>query len=134
MSRTVKFKDIRFTLNGKNQKDALIIDFLDKQYSTNDYIKQVLYRLACDDLKAAYVQFNGNIPSKTEVNSSANNMETSSHENDYINEEDKFQMQDINSAFDSIPDETNDSVVYMKEPTPIPIGVKPVKYDEENTE
>ena len=45
----------------------------------------------------------------------------------YINEEDKFQMQDINSAFDFIPDETNDSVVYMKEPTPIPIGVKPVK-------
>lgn len=46
----------------------------------------------------------------------------------YINEEDKFQMQDINSAFDSIPDETNDSVVYMKEPTLIPIGVKPVKF------
>ena len=89
MSRTVKFKDIRFTLNGKNEKDALIIDFLDRQYSTNDYIKQVLYRLACDEFKAAYVQFNGNIPSKTEVNSSANNMETSSHENDYIEEEDK---------------------------------------------
>lgn len=52
----------------------------------------------------------------------------------YINEEDKFQMQDINSAFDFIPDETNDSVIYMKEPTPIPIGVKPVKYDEENAE
>ena len=46
----------------------------------------------------------------------------------YINEEDKFQMQDINSAFDFIPDETNDSVVYMKEPTPIPIGVKPAKF------
>ena len=43
-------------------------------------------------------------------------------------------MQDINSAFDFIPDETNDSVVYMKEPTHIPIGVKPVKYDEENAE
>ena len=52
----------------------------------------------------------------------------------YINEEDKFQMQDINSAFDFIPDETNDSVIYMKEPTPIPIGVKPVKYDNENAE
>ena len=39
-----------------------------------------------------------------------------------------------NSTFDSIPDEANDSVVYMKEPTPIPIGVKPVKYDEENAE
>ena len=52
----------------------------------------------------------------------------------YINEEDNFQMQDINSAFDFIPDETNDSVIYTKEPTPIPIGVKPVTYDEENTE
>ena len=47
----------------------------------------------------------------------------------YMNEEDKFQIQDIKSAFDSIPDETNDSVIYMKEPTPIPIGIKPVKYD-----
>ena len=52
----------------------------------------------------------------------------------YINEEDKFQMQDINSAFDFIPDETNDSVIYTKEPTPIPIGVKPVTYEEENAE
>ena len=31
-----------------------------------------------------------------------------------------------NSAFDSIPDETNDSIVYMKEPTPILISVKPI--------
>ena len=52
----------------------------------------------------------------------------------YINEEDKFQMQDISSAFDFIPDETNDSVIYMKEPTPIPIGVKPVKFIEEDAE
>ena len=52
----------------------------------------------------------------------------------YINEENKFQMQDINSAFDFIPDKTNDSVVYMKEPTPISIGVKPVTYDKENAE
>ena len=50
----------------------------------------------------------------------------------YINEEDKFQMQEIDTAFDYIPDETNDSVIYTKEPTPIPIGVKPVKYSEED--
>ena len=49
----------------------------------------------------------------------------------YINEDDKFQMQEIDTAFDYIPDETNDSVIYTKEPTPIPIGVKPVKYSEE---
>ena len=45
----------------------------------------------------------------------------------YIRETDEFQMQDIASAFDYIPDETNDSVIYMREPIPIEIGVKPVK-------
>jgi len=48
----------------------------------------------------------------------------------YINEEDKFQMQEIDTAFDYIPDESNTSVIYTKEQTPIPIGVKPIKYDE----
>ena len=52
----------------------------------------------------------------------------------YMNEEDKFQIQDIKSAFDSIPDETNDSVIYMKEPTPISVGVKPVKFCEDNAQ
>ena len=52
----------------------------------------------------------------------------------YINEEDRFEMQDIDTAFDYIPDETNDSVIYMKEPTPISVGVKPVKFCEEDTE
>ena len=45
----------------------------------------------------------------------------------YIRETDEFQMQDIDSAFDYIPDETNDSVIYMREPIPIEIGVKPGK-------
>ena len=53
----------------------------------------------------------------------------------YIRSKDEFQMQDINTAFDYIPDETNDCVIYTKEPIPIEIGVKPVKkellYEEE---
>ena len=52
----------------------------------------------------------------------------------YINEEDKFQMQEIDTAFDYIPDETNTSVIYTKEPTPISVGVKPVKFCEEMQE
>lgn len=52
----------------------------------------------------------------------------------YINEEDKFQMQEIDTAFDYIPDETNTSALYTKEPTPISVGVKPVKFCEDNTE
>ena len=53
----------------------------------------------------------------------------------YIRGKDEFQMQDINTAFDYIPDETNDCVIYTKESVPIEIGVKPVKkellYEEE---
>lgn len=49
----------------------------------------------------------------------------------YIKDEDKFQMQDINSAFDYMPDETNDSVIYTKDTTPISISVKHVKATEE---
>ena len=53
----------------------------------------------------------------------------------YIRGKDEFQMQDINTAFDYIPDESNDCVIYTKEPIPIEIGVKPVKkellYEEE---
>ena len=45
----------------------------------------------------------------------------------YIRGNDEFQMQDINTAFDYIPDESNDCVIYTKEPIPIEIGVKPVK-------
>ena len=32
----------------------------------------------------------------------------------YINEEDKFEMQDIDTAFNYIPDESNDSVIYIE--------------------
>ena len=63
-----------------------------------------------------------------------NKMETYEFGIIYINEDDKFQMQEIDTAFDYIPDETNDSVIYTKEPTPIPIGVKPVKFSEEKEE
>ena len=55
----------------------------------------------------------------------------------YIRGRDEFLMQDIDSAFDYIPDETNDSVIYMREPIPIEIGVKPVNKEllyEEDTE
>ncbi|MFQ6813364.1 MAG: hypothetical protein ACLRS2_13495 [[Clostridium] innocuum] len=52
----------------------------------------------------------------------------------YIRGKDKFQMEDINSAFDYIPDETNDSVIYMKEPIPIEIGAKPVNMETMKTD
>ena len=56
----------------------------------------------------------------------------------YIRGRDEFLMQDIDSAFDYIPDESNDSVIYMKDPVPIEIGVKPVKkellYEEDTDE
>lgn len=63
-----------------------------------------------------------------------NKMETYQFGILYIDKEDRFEMQDIDTAFDYIPDESNDSVIYMKDPTPISIGVKLVKFSEEKTE
>ena len=63
-----------------------------------------------------------------------NKMETYEFGIIYIREEDKFQMQEIDSAFDYIPDESNNSVIYTKEPSPISVGVKPVKFYEGDTE
>ena len=63
-----------------------------------------------------------------------NKMETYEFGIIYISEEDKFQMQEIDTAFDYIPDETNNSVIYTKEPSPISVGVKPVKFCEGDTE
>lgn len=61
-----------------------------------------------------------------------NKMETYKFGIIYINEEDKFQMQEIDTAFDYIPDESNDSVIYTKDNTPISVGVKPVKFCDDN--
>ena len=63
-----------------------------------------------------------------------NKMETYEFGIIYIREEDKFQMQEFDTAFDYIPDEGNDSVIYTKEPSPISVGVKPVKFCEGDTE
>ena len=56
----------------------------------------------------------------------------------YIRGRDEFLMQEIDSAFDYIPDESNDSVIYMKDHVPIEIGVKPVRkellYEEDTNE
>lgn len=60
-----------------------------------------------------------------------NKMETYKFGILYINEEDNFQMQDIDAAFDYIPDETNTSVIYSKDTTPISVCVKPVKFCED---
>ncbi len=60
-----------------------------------------------------------------------NKMETYKFGIIYINEEDKFQTQEVDTAFDYIPDETNTSVIYTKDTTPISVGVKPVKFCEE---
>ena len=63
-----------------------------------------------------------------------NKMETYEFGIIYMREEDKFQMQEIDTAFDYIPDESNDSVIYTKETLPISVGVKPVKFCEGDTE
>ena len=63
-----------------------------------------------------------------------NKMETYEFGIIYIREEDKFQMQNIDTAFNYIPDETNTSVIYAKDRQPISVGLKPVAFNEEKFE
>ena len=60
-----------------------------------------------------------------------NKMETYEFGIIYIKDEDRFQMKEVDTAFNFIPDETNKSILYTKDTTPISIGVKPVKATEE---
>ena len=52
----------------------------------------------------------------------------------YIKDEDKFQMKEVDNAFNFIPNETSDSVLYTKDTAPISVGVKSVKLTENDTE
>ena len=63
-----------------------------------------------------------------------NKMETYEFGIIYIREEDKFQIQNIDTAFNYIPDETNTSVIYTKDRQPISVGLKPVAFNEEDFE
>ena len=62
-----------------------------------------------------------------------NKMETYQFGILYINKEDRYQIQDIEAAFDYIPDENNTSVIFTKDDdSAVSVGVKPAKYVEEN--
>ena len=63
-----------------------------------------------------------------------NKMETYEFGIIYIKDEDKFLMKEVDSAFNFIPDETNKSILYTKDTTPISVGVKPVKVTKNVTE
>ena len=63
-----------------------------------------------------------------------NKMETYEFGIIYIKDEDKFLMKEVDNAFNFISDETNDSVLYTKDITPISVGVKPVKVTKNVTE
>ena len=63
-----------------------------------------------------------------------NKMETYEFGIIYIKDEDKFLMKEVDNAFNFIPDETNKSILYTKDTTPISVGVKPVKLTENDTE
>ena len=63
-----------------------------------------------------------------------NKMETYEFGIIYIKDEDKFLMKEVDNAFNFIPDESNQSILYTKDTTPISVGVKTVKNTEEKAE
>ena len=59
-------------------------------------------------------------------------------DNDFDDEDDEGECDDwwkeVDNAFNFIPDDSNKSVIYTKDTTPVSIGVKPVKITEEKAE
>ena len=129
--------DIRFS-NYLPEKEASEIIMRLKQYydvgytEATYYVKDQVFYFNFKEDNSAIVRV---FPLKDYYKLDPNNkMDTYEFGIIYIKEEDKFQMQDISTAFDFIPNEANDSVIYKKEPTATSIGVKPIKYTEEDAE
>ena len=125
-------EDLKFT-----SRDILLkrdIDFinkikLNKEYHTREEQADLIMRYV-EDNSAIVRVFPLEYYYKLDPD---NKMETYKFGIIYINEEDKFQMQEIDTAFDYIPDESNDSIIYTRDNTPISVGVKPVSFNEENS-
>ena len=129
--------NIRFS-NYLNEEEASQIIMRLKQYYDVSYTEAIYY------VKDQVFYFNFNEDNSAIVRvfplkdyykiDPENKMETYEFGIIYIKDEDKFQMKEIDNAFNFIPDETNDSVLYTKDTTPISIGVEPVKLTENDTE
>ena len=129
--------NIRFS-NYLNEEQASEVIMRLKQYYDVSYTEAIYY------VKDQVFYFNFNEDNSAIVRvfplkdyykiDTDNKMETYEFGIIYIKDEDKFQMKEVDNAFNFIPDETNDSVLYTKDITPISIGVKPVKFTENDTE
>ena len=126
--------NIRFS-NYLNEEQASEIIMRLKQYYDVSYTEAVYY------VKDQVFYFNFNEDNSAIVRvfplkdyykiDPDNKMETYEFGIIYIKEEDKFLMKEVDNAFEFIPDETNKSIFYTKDTTPISVGVKPVKITEE---
>ena len=122
--------NIRFS-NYLNEEQASEIIMRLKQYYDVSYTEAIYY------VKNQVFYFNFNEDNSAIIRvfplkdyfkiDKDNKMETYEFGIIYTKEEDKFQMKEVDNAFNFIPDETNKSVLYTKDTTPIPIRVKPVK-------
>ena len=129
--------NIRFS-NYLNEEEASSIIMRLKQYYDVSYTEAVYY------VKDQVFYFNFNEDNSAIVRvfplkdyykiDPENKIETYEFGIIYIKDEDKFLMKEVDNAFNFIPDETNKSILYTKDTTPISIGVKPVKITEEKAE
>ena len=129
--------NIRFS-NYLNEKQASEIIMRLKQYYDVSYTEAIYY------VKDQVFYFNFNEDNSAIVRvfplkdyykiDPDNKMENYEFGIIYIKDEDKFLMKEVDNAFNFIPDESNKSIIYTKDTTPISIGVKPVKLTENDTE
>ena len=62
--------EIRFKLNENNDKDKIIIDMLNQEYSATDYIKALLFKIAVNGQQGIHMSFSGAVGNINVSNSS----------------------------------------------------------------
>lgn len=89
--------EIRIRLNEVKEKDKVIIDFLERQYSSNEYIKSLLYNMALSSLNTVNMDNLGEVRTSMDIknknaskNTSQNGINTEHTGTIIKNEEDEI--------------------------------------------
>ena len=59
--------EIRIRLNEEKEKDKIIIEFLERQYSSNEYIKSLLYNMALSSVNTTNMYNMGEVRTNMET-------------------------------------------------------------------
>ena len=92
--------EIRIRLNEEKEKDKIIIEFLERQYSSNEYIKSLLYNMALSSVNTTNMHNMGEVRTNMETKNKSTNIVipqngTSTESMGIVSEDKEKEMNDL---------------------------------------